>query len=52
MIDKVRKNFKDFKSIFLYWYEMFGFNDKFKDMMKVFMKDLVFVKDKNEMIKV
>ncbi|GAA8460207.1 hypothetical protein HpDR51_23810 [Helicobacter pylori] len=34
MIDKARKNLKDLKSIFLYWYEMFGSNDKSKDMMK------------------
>ncbi len=51
MIDKARKNLKDLKSIFLYWYEMFGSNDKSKDMMKAFMKDLAFAKDKNEMIK-
>lgn len=51
MIDKARKNLKDLKSIFLYWYEMFGSNDKSKDMMKAFMKDLAFAKNKNEMIK-
>ncbi len=51
MIDKARKNLKDLKSIFLYWYEMFGSNDKSKDMMKAFMKDLAFAKDKNEVIK-
>ncbi|MCQ2779214.1 hypothetical protein JT163_05920, partial [Helicobacter pylori] len=51
MIDKARKNLKDLKSIFLYWYEVFGSNDKSKDMMKAFMKDLAFAKDKNEMIK-
>ncbi len=51
MIDKARKNLKDLKSIFLYWYEMFGSNDKSKDMMKAFIKDLAFAKDKNEMIK-
>ncbi|GAA6992200.1 hypothetical protein ID0093_15030 [Helicobacter pylori] len=51
MIDKARKNLKDLKSIFLYWYEMFGSNDKPKDMMKAFMKDLAFAKNKNEMIK-
>ncbi|WP_305860933.1 hypothetical protein [Helicobacter pylori] len=51
MIDKARKNLKDLKSIFLYWYEMFGSNDKSKDMMKAFMKDLAFAKDKKEMIK-
>ncbi|OOQ13966.1 hypothetical protein B0X61_07105 [Helicobacter pylori] len=51
MIDKARKNLKDLKSIFLYWYEMFGSNDKSKDMMKAFMKDLAFAKNKNEVIK-
>ncbi len=51
MIDKARKNLKDLKSIFLYWYEIFGSNDKSKDMMKAFMKDLAFAKNKNEMIK-
>ncbi|GAA8305048.1 hypothetical protein HpDR22_14420 [Helicobacter pylori] len=51
MIDKARKNLKDLKSIFLYWYEMFGSNDKSKDIMKAFMKDLAFAKNKNEMIK-
>ncbi|GAA7292165.1 hypothetical protein ID0561_15370 [Helicobacter pylori] len=51
MIDKARKNLKDLKSIFLYWYEMFGSNNKPKDMMKAFMKDLAFAKNKNEMIK-
>ncbi|WP_187882759.1 hypothetical protein [Helicobacter pylori] len=51
MIDKARKNLKDLKSIFLYWYEMFGSNDKSKDMMKAFIKDLAFAKDKNEVIK-
>ncbi len=51
MIDKARKNLKDLKSIFLYWYEVFGSNDKSKDMMKAFMKDLAFAKNKNEMIK-
>ncbi len=51
MIDKARKNLKDLKSIFLYWYEMFGSNNKSKDMMKAFMKDLAFAKDKNEVIK-
>ncbi len=51
MINKARKNLKDLKSIFLYWYEMFGSNDKSKDMMKAFMKDLAFAKDKNEVIK-
>ncbi|MGL2902220.1 hypothetical protein ACQKA0_07670 [Helicobacter pylori] len=51
MINKARKNLKDLKSIFLYWYEMFGSNDKSKDMMKAFMKDLAFAKNKNEMIK-
>ncbi|WRE01518.1 hypothetical protein KVS19_05060 [Helicobacter pylori] len=51
MIDKARKNLKDLKSIFLYWYEMFASNDKSKDMMKAFMKDLAFAKNKNEMIK-
>lgn len=30
---------------------MFGSNDKSKDMMKAFMKDLAFAKDKNEVIK-
>ncbi|GAA7797625.1 hypothetical protein HpCOL178_08100 [Helicobacter pylori] len=51
MIDRARKNLKDLKSIFLYWYEMFGSNDKSKDMMKAFMKDLAFAKNKNEVIK-
>ncbi|OOQ30416.1 hypothetical protein B0X69_07750 [Helicobacter pylori] len=51
MIDRARKNLKDLKSIFLYWYEMFGSNDKSKDMMKAFMKDLAFARDKNEVIK-
>ncbi|MBH0293356.1 hypothetical protein I6942_04495 [Helicobacter pylori] len=51
MIDKARKNLKDLKSIFLYWYEMFGSNDKSKDMMKAFIKDLAFAKDRNEVIK-
>lgn len=51
MIDKARKNLKDLKSIFLYWYEVFGSSDKSKDMMKAFMKDLAFAKNKNEMIK-